>query len=122
MLKTAIIAAIFLTGMALPAMAADKDGSYQSLGMLEQSCGNFNGFVASSDATALFETKAAMLGYITAFNQQTDDTYHVLGDHSANEAIQWLEEFCWREPLFTLSDALQVMTITFFKNRQKEAP
>jgi hypothetical protein len=51
-----------------------------------------------------------VMGYVTAFNKQTPDTYDIMGKTSTDKLMSRLEKFCSAKPQHTLSQGMEAIT------------
>ncbi len=122
---------IFLLAMSLflPATvnAEDIDGNYHVLtptGAIG-SCGQY---VAARDKARRGEYRdqnlhfSWMLGYITAYNYQTPDTYDVRGQTDTLGILLWLENYCKQTPLTDFTVAMELLTDELHPKRTRKAP
>ena len=62
---------------------------------------------------------AWLMGYVTAYNRLTADTYDIEGHCDLHTLLPWLEDHCKAHPLISFPDAVETLTNTLYPNRLK---
>jgi len=101
-----------------PTTAADKDGGYTSQGA--SSCGQW---VESrkEDSWEKRVMQAWIAGYITAYNRQTPNVYHILGSTDLESVYLWMDKYCQENLLSRLSMGTANLTNELWPNRKRTA-
>jgi hypothetical protein len=60
-----------------------------------------------------------VMGYVTAFNKQTPETYDIMGNTSTDKLMLRLEKYCDANPLNTVSQGMDVLTQELHPQRMK---
>jgi len=105
--------------------AGDDYGHYIVRGAGGASCGTFvqaeSGRMA--DATGTREDMIDWAqGYLSAYNNFTENVYDIYGHTDARGMEQWLYNYCWQNPLKGFPDALDAFTAANFSRRIVTGP
>ena len=119
--KTSIFVPVLL-GMTLvssSAKAADQAGKY----------GIHAGVTCSSfleeekkDSWAYLAGKSWIADYLTAYNELTPKTVSILGCTDIGGAVLWVKNYCEKQPLSTVSQAMTHLTVELYPRRTQKAP
>ena len=63
-----------------------------------------------------------IIGYLSAYNRQTPDTYHIMGQTDLPAILLWLENYCKRNPLEHFAKAVELLTDELHPRRIRKAP
>lgn len=99
-----------LTLIALPALAADRDGMYIAFGRGLQTC--------ASQRTAYGLTNEAInwiAGFMSSFNIYQPDTFDITGLETGWH--HWITEYCTLNPTLSLTDAATAFINTSYNSR-----
>lgn len=121
-LEHSLLTVLLVTGLIFGntcASAAGKDGHYKSQG--GASCSSYLEGI-QPNSWPLAANGSYVAGYVTAFNLKTPDTYNILGSSDFNGVLLWIKNYCERNPLKHISDALETLTDELYQNRLKKAP
>lgn len=118
-LTPVLIAITLLLATPLAAMAADAAGNYAIWGVGRASC---NQYVKSHNATNDERYKIFLMGYLTAVNTLSDDTYNVTGSQPLDAALGWLTEYCGAHQMDSFDRAVQQLVEAGFDTRQRVPP
>src|SRR5437016_2491205 len=92
-----------IIGWCASASASDETGEYQVMGMGSRSCG---WFVSAHDTDEWrFEIMQWILGYLTAFNVITPNTYSIQGNADTKGLELWISNYCQAHPLESIATA-----------------
>jgi hypothetical protein len=110
--------AVLLLGLALPVQAADEHGRYWIYGVGRQACTTY---LEARKAGGIEELsyKNWIMGYITAVNQNSADTYNILGQYDFQGAMVWLDQYCQKNPGSNMYMAVANMTAVMYPQRRK---
>ena len=61
-------------------------------------------------------------GYFAAVNLKTPNTYNILGNSDLGGAMLWIKNYCERQPLNNIADALHELTVELYPKRATKAP
>lgn len=100
-------------------MAADAAGNYAIWGVGRASC---NQYVQSNDASSDERYKIFLMGYLTAVNTLSEDTYNVTGSQPLDAALGWLTEYCGAHLMDSFDRAVQQLVEAGFDTRQRVPP
>lgn len=99
--------------------AADGAGNYAIWGVGRASC---NQYVKSDNATTDDRYKAFLMGYLTAVNTLSDDTYDVTGGKALDDALGWLTTYCGAHQMDSFDRAVQQLVEAGYETRQRVPP
>jgi len=113
-----LIVLVLSFAITTPATAKDKDGLYWILGA--RSCGEW---VKDRKEGGWIETAnmAWIVGYISAYNQQTPDVFNILGSTGLEGIYFWMDKYCQENPLDGVSYGMDVLVIELWPNRKRTA-
>ena len=60
-----------------------------------------------------------ILGFQTAYNLQTDDTYDIFGNFESSQLLSWVEKYCKDNPLDTFGIGVVSLSIEAYPRRKK---
>ncbi|MCI0400914.1 MAG: hypothetical protein L0Z68_06400 [Gammaproteobacteria bacterium] len=112
-----IMVALWTT--AIDCHAMDSDGNYAVWGAGRRSCYNYNQARAANEDR---EFKVYIMGYLTAYNVQTPETYGITGNTDWNGVLDRLDAYCQKSPVLAFESALRDLTQGFYADRLKHAP
>jgi len=111
-----LIVLVLSFAITTPAMAVDKDGTYEIQGNI--SCGVWA--KDSGDAGWAFTVDHSwMAGYITAFNQQTPGVFSILNTIDMESVYLWMDKYCQENPLSNLVVGMEILTKELWPNRKR---
>ena len=118
------LATIFLSFLVIfftnpPASAADAGGNYAIWGVGQTSCHKFVKARENEDAR---QYKDYLMGYLTAFNTLSEDTYNISGKTKLGEIEQWLAEYCGLHQIESFNRAIQQYATDSFESRLSVSP
>ena len=114
-----VIALMLLLAPSLEAIAADADGNYAIWGVGRASC---HQYVKSDNATADERYKTFLMGYLTAVNTLTSETYNITGSRPLDAALVWLTDYCGDHQMDSFDRAVQQLVDAGFDERQRVPP
>ncbi len=109
---------IYLMLMMPLAHAADENGSYAIWGVGKKSCFSYNKSRDSGDDSTY---RNYLMGYLTAFNTQADDTYRISGGMDMFGVLNWIDEYCQEKPVHGFDQAVVEFIVEQFPKRYKRA-
>jgi len=98
-----------------PVMAMDKDGRYMAAGY---SCGEWVE-IRKEDGWWSTVLENWIDGYVSAYNTQTPDVYHILGSTDKESVYLWMDKYCQDNPLNELPNGMLELTIELWPNRKR---
>ncbi|MDQ1363010.1 MAG: hypothetical protein QG652_870 [Pseudomonadota bacterium] len=109
---------LLCAGLALPVLAADEHGTYWIYGVGRQNCSTY---LAARKAGGFEEIsyKNWIMGYLTAVNRSTPDTYNILGESDMPGALAWLDRHCTKYPDETMYMAMPNMLAVMYPQRRR---
>jgi hypothetical protein len=121
--------AVLLATLLVPTIGspADNDGNYKAITVRDAmgSCGAYlnardRGHNLKYDQINVYT--AWMLGYLTAYNRLTPDTYDITGGENVNALMLWLENHCKKDPFETFASAMRLLTEELYPKRTSKQP
>ncbi len=100
-------------------MAADSSGNIAIWGAGKKSCFSYSSARKSGD-DGNFQNY--LMGYLTAYNAQTPDTYRISGKKNLPEILSWLDNYCETKPVHGFDQALIEFITEHYPMRYKRAP
>ena len=116
------IAAVLILSLSLQplmTMAMDKNGDYAVWGMGRKSCYSYDQARASGDYGPY---KDYLMGYLTAYNVMTEDTYLISGKMNLEEILEWMDDYCESRQMNSFELALADFIREHRETRLKNAP
>ena len=86
-----IILGVLIIALSLQAQAADPEGNYAIWGKGQKSCFRYIKDRSAGEDEAY---KYFIMGYLTAFNAITPETYSISGSMTLDEIMTWLDDYC----------------------------
>jgi hypothetical protein len=109
---------VFTLLSAAPAYAADQKGNYAVWGIGQKSCFSYT----KARAAQQFEDyKAYLMGYITAYNTESTETYSVTGMNKLDFVLSWMDDHCRAAGIESFEHALRAFTHSMQDQKLKEA-
>ena len=102
------------------ACAADSEGNYAIWGAGGRSCHQFT--QAQADATTLAPFRDYLMGYLTAFNTLTPDTYDAVGGESLETTLAWLDDYCSAHKMDSFERAMGQLLLARHDQRSRIPP
>ena len=99
--------------------AADSKGNYAIWGLGKKSCHSYN--LARAEVTDE-KFKDYTMGYLTAYNHITPETYSISRDMDLDEVLTWMDDQCQLKPVISYEEALVTFIIEHYENRMKFTP
>ena len=83
--------------------AADRSGNYAIWGKGNKSCFNY---LKDRDAEKDKAYKNYVMGYLTAYNTMTPETYNISGNLRLDDIMAWLDDYCDAKQVHGLEQSL----------------
>ena len=115
MRKIAIYALLLFIPLA---QATDEKGSYAIWGVGQKSCFSYNKTRNSGDDSAY---RNYLMGYLTAYNMQTEDTYRISGSMDMLAILNWIDSYCEQKPVHGFDQAVIEYLVEQYPRRYKKA-
>lgn len=100
--------------------AADSQGNYAIWGAGGRSCNQFA--QAQQDASKLAPFRDYLMGYLTAFNTLTPDTYDAVGGESLEATLSWLGDYCEQHKMDSFERAMGQLLLARHDQRAQVPP
>ena len=101
------------------AYAADKSGNYAIWGKGMKSCYHY---LKDRDADKDTSYKNYIMGYLTAYNAMTPETYSISKNMKLDEIMTWMDDYCDSQKMSGLELSLIEFIITHYENRSRVPP
>jgi hypothetical protein len=101
------------------AVAADNKGKYVMLGA--STCGAYLKELSAGSIDNVRDY-GWLAGYITAYNVMTPNTYDILGNSDLRSVELWVKNYCDKNPLKNISNAVEVLMIELYPTRKIKGP
>ncbi len=118
-LTRTLIATLLLQVFVAPAIAADAAGNYAIWGVGKASCYRF---LQSTIDAPDDRYKVFVMGYLTAFNTLSEETYNATGTQTLDVSLVWLADYCELHQMDSFDRAIQQMISTTYDSRQRVPP
>lgn len=99
--------------------AADPSGNYAIWGLGQSSCFQFSKAVAKEDTGRY---RDYLMGYLTAFNTLSENTYSISGKAKLSEINEWIADYCGSHQIESYNRAIQQYVSQQFEQRATVAP
>ena len=119
MINRLVVCVMFSLLTAPAAHSADSKGNYAIWGAGRQSC---NQFLKAADKPELERFKNYLMGYLTAFNTLSEDTYNITAGENLSSAVTWLKGYCDLHQIESYDRAIQQFVDEKYEARFREPP
>lgn len=104
--------------LAVPVWASDEHGRYWIYGVGRQECTTY---LEARKAGGFEELsyKNWIMGYLTAINHSSKDTYNILGQNDFQGALAWLDQHCQKNPQSNMYMAMANMVAVMHPQRRQ---
>ena len=114
------ISCIFLIlFLAWPAFATDKNGNYAIWGVGNSACIKYTKSRAANDYN---DYRLFLMGYLTAYNHQMDETFSISNSMTMDEILKWLDDECELKPMSGFDQAIMGFIVEHNAKRSKYPP
>ena len=113
------ILGVFLLGLSLQIQAADKTGNYAIWGLGQKSCFRY---LKDRSAAEDGPYKSYIMGYLTAFNAVTPETYSISRDMNLDEIMTWLDDYCDVNQMHGMESSMLEFINTHYEKRFRTPP
>lgn len=112
---------IFLltASLSLTIQAVDSDGNYAVWGPGQRSCHNYT---KSREAGDYDDYKHFVMGYFTAYNTLTNETFRISGDKNINDVLTWLDDYCEPKGIHGFEQAVANFIVEHHETRLTRPP
>lgn len=131
LLMKVTIALVFLLWLLMPPAYSAETGTgayFMGGGVGGLSCPNFVETISRAKAHGIGSVNYAIetsgflmyvLGFRTAYNLQTSDTYDIFDNFEDSQLLAWLDDYCKTNPLKKFSDAVVSLSQEAYSLRKK---
>lgn len=106
-------------GFATGSGAADKDGNYAVWGVGAKSCFHF---LEVADTAEREQFRNYVMGYLTAYDALTEDTYSIGAGKDLDQVMTWLKEYCSQKQIHSFEQGLTEFTVEQHPQRSRHPP
>lgn len=111
-----LVGAIWLSPVA---RAADKDGNYAVWGVGAKSCYSY---LQAAETPAAESFRNYVMGYLTAYDALTEDTYSIGAGKDLDQVMAWLKEYCAQKQIHSFEQGLTEFTVEHRPLRSRHPP
>ena len=119
MLVRTLIWTLLLQLLVASVWAADAAGNYAIWGAGRESCYRF---LQSRERDSTDRYKIFVMGYLTAFNTLSEETYSATGAQTLDVSLDWLADYCDLHQMDSFDRAIQQMITAGYDSRQQVPP
>ncbi len=114
-----IVIGVSIFVLSLNTLAADKSGNYAIWGKGQKSCYRY----MKDRSTGTDEAyKSFIMGYLTAYNAMTPQTYSISRDMKLDEIMAWLDNYCDLKQMHGIESSLLEFITSHYENRYRDPP
>lgn len=114
-----MIICIVLMSLSLQTWAADKSGNYAIWGKGQKSCFRY---LKDRSAAEDGPYKDYVMGYLTAYNAVTPETYSISSDMKLDDIMEWLDDYCDVNQMGGLEASMLDFIINHYEKRHRTPP
>lgn len=113
------ILGVFVIGLSLQIQAADKTGNYAIWGLGQKSCFRYLKDRAAAEDGPY---KSYIMGYLTAYNAVTPETYSISRDMNLDEIMIWLDDYCDTNQMHGMESSMLEFIVSHHEKRFRTPP
>jgi hypothetical protein len=114
-----ILLIAFLASISMPSMAMDKNGNFAVWGPGRHSCYSYS---QARKAEKYDQYKYYIMGFLTAYNTLTPDTYQISGVDKFPDVLTWLDNYCDKKPMQGFEQAVSGYIVAHHGSRLSAPP
>ena len=114
-----IIITILIIGLSLQVWAMDQSGNYAIWGKGRLSCFRYLKERSAGEDRAY---KEYLMGYLTAYNAMSPETYSISRDMNLDEILSWLDNYCDSNAMHSLEQSLLEFIASHYEQRFQTPP
>jgi hypothetical protein len=114
-----IFLAVLLCSASMSGSAADNGGNYAIWGLGGSSC---HAFLKAQDEPTAEHYRVFLMGYLTAFNTLSSDTYSATAEQSLEDSIDAIRTYCDGNQMDSFDRAVQQTLSSLYSVRLRESP
>ena len=114
-----IIITIFIIGLSLQVRAVDQSGNYAIWGKGQKSCFRYLKERAAGEDR---DYRVYLMGYLTAYNAVTPETYSISRDMHLDEILSWVDDYCDSNGMHSLEQTLMEFIVNHYERRFQAPP
>lgn len=111
-----ILSLLFVVPVA--AYAADNNGNHAIWGAGNKACISYTKAREADDYNAF---KNYLMGFLTAYNILTPETYRLSGNMNMNEILVWFDDYCELKAVNSFEQAVIDFAVEHHENRVKRS-
>ncbi len=100
------------------AFTADNSGNHAIWGVGNKACISYTKAREADDYNAF---KNYLMGFLTAYNILTPETYRLSGSMNLNEILTWFDDYCELKAVNGFEQAIYDFTVEHYGNRAKKS-
>jgi hypothetical protein len=111
---------VFVAGALLAASTygADRKGAYRLYG--SRTCSEYLQAKQEGNPVGGVAVDGWVAGYISAYNSIAPDTFNIMGGSDLGGALLWLKNYCEKQPLSELGEAMQLLIKELQPKRKRQ--
>lgn len=114
-----LTAAVLLLALSFSARAMDTNGNYAVWSVGKKSCYSYS---KAREGEEQDKYKTFIMGYLTAYNAITAETYSISGSMTLPQILEWLDDYCELKPVHSFELALTEFLTSHKEKRMKHSP
>lgn len=99
--------------------ATDNKGNYAIWGVGSSACIKYTTLRGKHDANTINDYRQFLMGYLTAYNHQADETYSISNSMTMDEILTWIDGECELKPTTSFDQAIMSFIIEHNDKRSK---
>ena len=100
-----------------PLLAKDMNQKFATYGKGSESCQVYME-ARVEHGKEMDRFKHFIFGYLSAFNLMIPQNFNILGDHTMNDAFDWLDAYCLKAPDDNITNAVAALTQAYYGQRK----
>lgn len=114
-----IVITVLVLTFAASSMAMDSAGKYAVWGVGGKACFSYNKDKKAGDGKKYQDYE---MGYLTAYNRFTAETYNISGKMDLKAVNAWVDHYCSKKPMNSFEQAMTDFIHDHVKSRYRVAP
>jgi hypothetical protein len=110
-------AALYVLISIEPAVAVDQNGGYWVFN--NTTCGQL---IDDRARAADGPDRLWLAGWLSAYNEQTPNTFNLVASDDLSGAMLWIENWCRQHPLSAMAEGARELVKALYPTRQTKAP
>ena len=114
-----MILTVLIFSLSLQAQAADQSGNYAIWGKGQKSCFRY---LQDRSAGRDEPYKDYIMGYLTAYNAMTPETFSISRNMNLDEIMTWLDDYCDTRQMHGIEQSLLEFIASHYEKRYRTPP